>query len=99
MIDNPKRILALCDFACASGFSQVAENIVANLAATEKYQIDIIGINYYGMPNKWLTAFPSIRVFPATVVSSGDLFGRNGLLQLLSSGQYDILWTLQDTFI
>lgn len=99
MIDNPKRILALCDFACASGFAQVAENIIANLAVTDQYQIDIVAINYYGMPNKWLTAFPSIRLFPAGFVSNGDMFGRQGLLQLLTSGQYDILWTLQDTFI
>lgn len=93
-----KRVLWLSDFGCSTGFATVAQNIVSELLKTKKYQIDVIGINYYGMPNEWQKFYPMIRLLPATVISNGDLFGRQGLLNLLGSGNYDILFTLQDTF-
>lgn len=95
---EPKRILFLADFACATGFAQVAQNIVAQLLKTQKYQIDIIGINYYGMPTEWNNLFPTVRLLPATVTSGGDLFGRQGFLNLLATGVYDLAFILQDAF-
>lgn len=95
-----KRVLILADFVCNSGFAQVAHNVVAQLLRDEEidYYIDVVGINYYGLPNEWQQFNPRVRVFPATVISNGDLFGRNGILQMLQSGVFDILWILQDTF-
>lgn len=94
-----KRVLALCDFACATGFSQVAQNVLGQVLKTEGYQIDVVAINYFGMPVEWQGLYPTMRLFPASFSSGGDVFGRRGLLNLLGSGEYDILWTLQDTFI
>lgn len=95
-----KRVLALCDFACATGFANVAQNVVRQLLLDKEvtYQIDIVGINYYGVPNEWQNIAPTVRIFPASVISGGDLFGRKGYLNLLSSGAYDLTWILQDTF-
>lgn len=93
-----KRVLALCDFACATGFAQIAEHVIAAVAQTNRYQIDIVGINYFGMPTQWQQAYPTVRVFPAHFTSQGDVFGRRGFMQMLSSGQYDLAWILQDTF-
>jgi len=95
-----KRVLVLADFACATGFAQVAENIVAQLLKdpTASYQIDVVGINYFGVPNDWQSAYPRIRVFPASFLANGDVFGRSAFLSMLSSGAYDLCWILQDTF-
>lgn len=95
---EPKRVLFLADFACATGFAQVAHNIVSQIAKTQNYQIDVVGINYMGLPNEWQNVFPTIRIFPARIISNGDLFGRSGFINLLSSGAYDLAFTLQDTF-
>ena len=95
-----KRVLALCDFACATGFANVAQNVVRQLLLDKEttYQIDIVGINYYGIPSEWHNIAPTVRLFPASTISGGDLFGRKGYLSLLASGQYDLTWILQDTF-
>jgi len=95
-----KRVLILADFACATGFAQVAQNIVAQLLkeTSVDYYIDIVGINYHGMPNEWQHVYPRVRLFPATLVSGGDLFGRQGYLNMLSTGVFDLTWILQDTF-
>ncbi len=95
---NIKRVLWLSDFTCSTGFATVAHNILHHIIKSEKYQVDVIAINYYGMPNEWQKLYPMVRVLPATVISNGDLFGRQGLLNLLGTGVYDIVFTLQDTF-
>ena len=95
-----KRVLILADFCCATGFAMVAQNVVAQLLKDKDvvYQIDIVGINYHGMPNEWQGVYPRVRVFPAMLISSNDLFGRTGFLSMLSAGVYDLAWILQDTF-
>lgn len=96
-----KRVLMLADFGCNSGFAQVAHNIVTQVLQDKDidWQFDIIGINYYGEPSVWSGLYPRVRIFPATVVSRGDLFGRQGFLDRLMLGIYDIAFVLQDTFI
>lgn len=95
-----KRVLALCDFACATGFAQVSTNVIKQLLLDKNvdYQIDIVGINYHGLPNEWQNIAPQVRLFPALYISKGDVFGRQGYLNLLASGAYDLTWILQDTF-
>jgi D-inositol-3-phosphate glycosyltransferase len=95
---NLKRILWLSDFACSTGFATVSHNIIQQLLKTEKYQIDVIAINYYGMPNEWQRLYPLVRIFPSAAISNGDVFGRQGVLNMLATGGYDLLFTLQDTF-
>lgn len=95
-----KRVLMLADFGCATGFSQVAENIVKQLFLNKEtaWQIDIVAINYHGLPIHWQSLYPAIRLFPAMFTSHGDVFGREGYLNLLASGSYDLTFILQDTF-
>jgi len=79
-----------------TGFGNVAKNILANLHATGKYDISIMGINSYGDPHD----FP-YTIYPAGVNDQGDVYGRQKLLNLLrdKSQEFDVLFTLQDTFI
>jgi len=44
------KVLALCDYTCSTGFGQVAKNIWQNLYTTGKYELDVVGINYFCDP-------------------------------------------------
>jgi glycosyltransferase involved in cell wall biosynthesis len=94
-----KRVLMLCDFTCSTGFATVSHNIVKQLVKTQEFQLDIVGINYFGLPNEWQNVYPQVRVFPATHISAGDVYGREGFLKLLATAQYDAVFILQDTYI
>ena len=96
------RVLAWGDYACGTGFGTVMRNIMGNLHATGKYDIDVVGVNYDGGPydtNKW----PG-RLWPAisalrTQGPYGDVFGRQVFLDRLAQDNYDIVFIVQDTFI
>lgn len=102
MAEDKIRLLAWGDYCCSTGFAQVLGNIMRELHATGKYEIDVVGINYPGDPydrNKW----PG-EVWPALsginmMGAYGDVYGRQRVLDLLGSGEYDVAFFLQDTFI
>ncbi len=101
MSEEPKiRVLALADYACTTGFATVASNIMRQLKATDKYEVDIVGINYTGDPYDQ-ELFP-FNVFPALSISNmaqGDPYGRQKFLDMAGSGEYDVVFMIQDTFI
>ena len=77
-----------------TGFGKVSGNILKRLHATGKYNITVVGINYLGDPHDL-----PYRIYPAVNNTQGDVYGRQVLLNLLMKNDYDILFTLQDTFI
>jgi len=97
------RVLVLADTpTCATGFAQVSKNILKVLHNTEKYDIDVIGINFDGQfydrekyPYKIYPA--SSNLIPNPLYQ--DLFGRQAFLDKLGEGVYDLVWILQDTFV
>ncbi|HWZ65618.1 MAG TPA: glycosyltransferase family 4 protein [Patescibacteria group bacterium] len=96
------RILAWGDYACATGFAKVMSEIMRNLEATGRYEIDVVGINYDGGPYD-RDRFPG-NVWPALSGIRnggvyGDVFGRQVLLDRIASKPYDVIFALQDTFI
>lgn len=103
-IEEKTKILAWGDYGCSTGFATVMSNIMMGLEKTGEFDITVLGINYNGDPiNK--ERFPGV-VWPArnaNVDSSnplyGDFFGRQRLLDLAGSGEFDVLFLLQDTFI
>ena len=101
-----KRVLWYGDFLCTSGFSQVNQNIVEQLK--DKFEFTIIAINHFGEPydfKRWpFLIFPAIDFGKAAFGGDKfkaykDVFGRQRLIDFLSTGQFDILFTLQDPFI
>jgi glycosyltransferase involved in cell wall biosynthesis len=97
-----KKILVLADYGCGTGFAQVASNIFQHIAATGKYDITVIGINYDPSDDVNLSRWPG-RIIPAVTVSdmngNVDVYGRQKVLNELGKGIYDIFFTIQDTFI
>lgn len=101
MTEEPKiKVLVLADYACTTGFATVASNVMRQLHSTGKYEMDVVAINYTGDPYDH-DKFPG-RVFPAMSISNmhiGDPYGRQKFLDMAGSGDYDIVYMIQDTFI
>ncbi|MDR3561081.1 MAG: glycosyltransferase [Negativicutes bacterium] len=99
-----KKVLWHSDFNCATGFATVSQNIVSQLLKTGRYDFDVLAVNHFGEPYDF-TRWP-FPIYPAIDFAKGgtdkkyqDPFGRQRFLDLLSTGKYDIVFTLQDTFI
>lgn len=103
MKNDKIKILALGDYCCSTGFATVMSNIMSELNATGRYDIDVIGINFDGNPDYDTSRFPG-RVWPAVSALQmagpyGDPYGRQRFLDRLGMGIYDVVFILQDTFI
>jgi len=102
MATQKLRVLAWGDYACSTGFGTVMRNIMSELNSTNKYEIDVIGVNYDGGPydtKKWPgTLWPAISAL-RTQGPYGDVFGRQVFLDMLAQRDYDIVFIIQDTFI
>lgn len=105
--ENKKiRVLALCDSPTqATGFAQVSRNILRGLAATGKYEIDVIGINYYG--DFYDRQEHPYNIYPAMPQGYVDMYGRGRLLNAINGQEakfglkqpWDIVFTIQDPFV
>jgi len=81
---------------CATGFGQVSRNILPALLESGRYDVDVLGINYWGDPHSY-----PFRIWPMAVNGQRDPYGRQRLQQHLLDPtlEYDFLFFLQDTFI
>jgi len=81
---------------CATGFGQVSRNILPAFHNSGKYEVDILGINYWGDPHEY-----PFRIWPMAINNNRDPYGRQRLQQHLHDPNldFDILFFLQDTFI
>lgn len=78
----------------ATGFGTVSRNVLTGLNDTGKYDIKVLGVNYWGNPHSF--PFP---IWPVGV-GSRDPYGRQRCLdKMLQDFEYDILFLLQDSFI
>jgi len=79
-----------------TGFATVSKNILKRLQATGRYDITILGINYFGEPHNL-----PYKIHPAVYNNQNDIYGRQKLLDLLRNQKnvFDVVFTLQDTFI
>lgn len=89
------KVLAYMDAPSVStGFGTVAKNILMGLHNTGLYDIEVLGINYWGFPHDF--PFP---IYPVGINNDKDPYGRNFVAQMMLEKEYDILFTLQDSFI
>lgn len=100
------KILALCDSpTSATGFAQVSRNILRGLAETGKYEIDVIGINYFG--DFYDRVAHPYNIYPAMPQGYQDMYGRGRLLNAINGHEakfglkqpWDIVFTIQDPFV
>ena len=81
----------------ATGFGTVAKNILMGLYATDKYDIDIFGVNYWGDPKEPYTKV--FNIYPAGMNNERDPYGRKKFMEMAKNMDFDILFLLQDSFI
>lgn len=102
----PIKVLALCDSpTSATGFAQVAKNILNGLVKTGRYEIDVVGINYFGDYYD-REKFP-YNIYPAQPQGYNDMYGRGRVLNAINGHEaknglnppWDIVFTIQDPFI
>lgn len=94
------KMLVWSDYCVFTGFGNVMSNIIRRLDQ-DKYEIDVLGVNYHGDPDYDHDRFPG-KVYPCIVSNVkpyNDHTGRQRLIDLVREGDYDIVFMLQDTFI
>jgi D-inositol-3-phosphate glycosyltransferase len=78
----------------ATGFGTVTRNILTGLHATGKYDIQVLGVNYWGDPHPY--PFP---IWPVGI-GSNDPYGRQRAFDMMAKDlDYDVLFLFQDAFI
>jgi len=81
-------LLWIGDAVAATGFASVTHNVLDSLSK-DKYDITVLGINYYGDPHDY-----NYRIYPAIV--GGDPFGINRLAPIVKDRSPDIIMMLND---
>lgn len=102
-MDNKLQVLCYLDSPTTStGFAQVSRNILKNLYTTGKYNFTCIGINHDGSPydqQKYPYAIhPAVSPLASNPVYN-DVYGRQKFIDFARSGQFDLAFMLNDTFI
>ena len=91
------KVLAFLDSpSCATGFATVSRNILMGLYNTGRYEIEVLGINYWGDPH----TLP-MKIWPVGTNKERDPYGRKKVCGMIPQMLDDqtILFFLQDTFI
>ncbi len=102
-MDRKIRVLGWHDMLGATGFSQVAHNVLKHLYATGKYEFDIIGINHDGNcydHNKFpYNVYPAVSPLSSNEKARSDVYGFQKFLMFAGSGKYDLIFIINDPFI
>lgn len=97
-MDNKIKILFYGDSpTCATGFGTLNRGILTNLYKTGKYDITIIGVNYFGDYDKLQSQF---KIYPAVGGPNNDPYGRQKFANIVlgEDTQFDVLFMVQDSF-
>lgn len=79
----------------ATGFGTVSRNILVPLSKTGKYDIRILGINYWGDPNP----YHDLPMWPVGLNKEKDPYGRKYVQERIMQEDFDVLFMIQDSFI
>lgn len=92
------KVLWWSDFMCATGFGNVAEEIVTRLYATGRYEFTIVAINHLGEPHNVPSSpyykFKDIPIF----ASVSDIYNVHRFKEQLLRADYDVVFVQQDPF-
>lgn len=90
-----KKILAVGDAGCHTGFARVLKGVMDYLYNTGQYDIAVRGINY--MPNHGIYyPYETLPVSATKLQLQVDPLGIDSLKQHIDDVQPDVLWLLQD---
>lgn len=101
-MNNKIRILYYGDApTVATGFGTVTRGILTNLHKTGKYDIKVMGVNYWGDPHEFPFPIWPIGIGSTTSAGQPDPFGRRRSFDMMMSPdiEFDVLFMIQDSFI
>ncbi len=87
-----KRLLFIGDALCNTGFSRVTHALLPSLAEAG-YELDIIAINYDGIPHNH-----PYRFWPAAVRGQAGALGEYRIQQLVMAFNFDVIVLLNDVW-
>ena len=94
-----KKILAYMDFDSPTGFATVSHNVLDRLTPwliENKIKVDVAALNYGEKPHAKYNQAITIVNPMAFADNSEDYYWRDGILKLLSNGNYDLFWAMND---
>ncbi len=98
------KVLYYGDFLQSTGFGTVAMNIIDELQKTNKFEFEILAINYNGSPinskDHRYYKFRNIPIHPAVDYMRGqiDMMGKQKLADMIQKANFDVLFIIQDSF-
>jgi glycosyltransferase involved in cell wall biosynthesis len=92
MTDRKIRLFWVGDAVASTGFSRVTHSVLDALHETGDYEIQVLGVNYFGDPHD----FP-YYVWPARL--GGDVLGYNRLIPLVNEGRPDMVVLFNDLWV
>ena len=78
----------------STGFGTVSRNILVPLYNTGKYDITVLGVNYWGNPHPY-----KFQIWPVGNNPQRDPYGKQLVQERILSSDFDILFMVQDSFI
>jgi glycosyltransferase involved in cell wall biosynthesis len=94
-----KKILAYMDFDSPTGFATVSHNVLDRLTPwfiENKIKVDVAALNYADKPHARYNEAITIINPMAFANNQEDYYWRDGILKLLSYGDYDLFWAMND---
>ena len=94
-----KRILAYMDFDSPTGFATVSHNVLDRLTPwliENKIKVDVAALNYGEKAHARYNQAITIINPMAFADNSEDFYWRDGILKLLTNGNYDLFWAMND---
>jgi len=94
-----KRILAYMDFDSPTGFATVSHNVLDRLTPwliENKIKVDVAALNYGEKAHARYNQAITIINPMAFSDNAEDFYWRDGILKLLSNGNYDLFWAMND---
>ena len=87
IVKETPRVLVIADAVAHTGFASVNHAICDNLY--KKYDIHILGINYFGDPHPY-----KYKIYPAA--TGGDVFGINRLPAMIKGIRPHLIFMIND---
>jgi glycosyltransferase involved in cell wall biosynthesis len=94
-----RKILAYMDFDSPTGFATVSHNVLDRLTPwliENKIKVDVAALNYGDKPHARYNQAITIVNPMAFADNAEDYYWRDGILKLLSNGDYDLFWAMND---
>jgi glycosyltransferase involved in cell wall biosynthesis len=87
------KVLWISDAVAATGFGRVAHSVLDELVKLDKFDLHVLGINYFGDPHGY-----DYRIYPASAYGN-NVYGFGRIPQLLEYLKPDVVFIFNDIWV